>query len=462
MKMRLLPVLIFMITTQVVNAQYGDIINGDFENWWSDTVAVEPQQWITSSTQEFAENIEISDDAQNGNSALYAETVVNLDDDTIGGYAILGSVDDGDFRGVPYSSDVNMFTGHFQYDIMAGDTGFVLVLLTNNGNAVGIAQQQFTGSQSGWLQVDIPILALSTPDSVWVGCASSNVITGEGVTPGSWIMMDNFSLSGPGNADPIPNGDFENWNYTIAEDPVNFATANFYSELFGSTSAAKTVDAQAGSFAIELTTTLVNDDTVQGVLTNGDVVDFGNDHGQPYGAMPTNFTGYYKYSMAGTDSAFVGVAFYAGGLELAVALLAIDADASAYTAFDIPISLSSQPDSMLVLATSGVNIGSALILDELHLTGGDVSVAEQAVQNHHLLYPNPASDRVEVIWNHAGGKGAFMLIDLEGRTVFHEAYGDLPGGLQKKAINLPELPAGVYLYRIDGAAEAISGKLVIE
>jgi hypothetical protein len=93
-----------------------------------------------------------------------------------------------------------------------------------------------------------------------------------------------------------------------------------------------------------------------------------------------------------------------------------------------------------------------------------VGVEEDPTLPYHLVagvpFPHPASDQVNVPFQVSQPQTvAFSLYDLQGRQVLAPVQQWVSGPAQV-ALSLSGLAQGVYLYRIQGAGPAVTGKLV--
>jgi hypothetical protein len=79
------------------------------------------------------------------------------------------------------------------------------------------------------------------------------------------------------------------------------------------------------------------------------------------------------------------------------------------------------------------------------------------------VQPNPATDRVEVVFGLNGGLTAKIdLLDLTGQVVRTIARKTLAAGIQREFISLSELPAGAYLLRVTDETGAVGMKRLVK
>lgn len=177
----------------------------------------------------------------------------------------------------------------------------------------------------------------------------------------------------------IQNPGFENWSIqTLYSDPTGFTSSNlqtFY--LGGAPNVTKVGNAQQGSFAARMETTLIDGDTISGSLAIGTPSQFGFDGGTPYTGVPDTVVVYAKYNIMAGDTAFVGVAFKSNGNVVGQALRTVTGSASNWTRIATPVQyLNTQIDTLVAFMSSsnvynsqGIIAGSYLEIDNIQLIG---------------------------------------------------------------------------------------------
>jgi hypothetical protein len=79
------------------------------------------------------------------------------------------------------------------------------------------------------------------------------------------------------------------------------------------------------------------------------------------------------------------------------------------------------------------------------------------------VQPNPATDRLEVIFGMGGGTAVTIdLLDLTGKVVRTMARKTMVSGVQREFITLSELPAGAYLLRVTDDSGAMGMKRLVK
>jgi hypothetical protein len=234
-----------------------------------------------------------------------------------------------------------------------------------------------------------------------------------------FLVLLSFLFSATLLAQNIPNAGFENWQnvapYNV-EEPVGWVTSNILGASMGLTpNATKVTDSHSGSYAMRLETVSVPG----GDALVGSAVCMGGLTGKP-----VKVTGYYKATFMGNDIGGVGIFIRAdNGMAIAGGELDIEANASSYTYFEMPIEYfvpGMEPDSfnlVLFASTDELTPGSVIYFDDLTFDGvsavGKPSVRESKVST----WPNPASDQLQVSAPVAWGELSLKVIGQNGMPV---------------------------------------------
>ena len=89
-------------------------------------------------------------------------------------------------------------------------------------------------------------------------------------------------------------------------------------------------------------------------------------------------------------------------------------------------------------------------------SAADLPIQESPAQ----VFPNPASGQLSIAWEKANGPATLQLFDLQGREAFS---CPLQAGHGTASVQLPALPAGLYLYRLRSqSGHQASGKIMLE
>ncbi len=443
--MRKVFTFLFLTTYLGVYAQT-TIPNGDFENWTSQSY-----ENLDDYFTDVSRNASISDtvsttrstDRFSGNYSVRLETRESIYGDTL-----LGFFTSGDFEnnGFPYTQSPDSIVGYYKSDVKTGDTAIMILRFSSLGNVFHTEVNTFTGSQSNWTRFAFPIRLSSTPDSMFIGAASSNAINEVGVTFGSWIMLDSLHLVGSGITQQLPNPSFENWSTTTFETPDSWTTTNGASSAQNVYAATKSADSKVGSYALRLETIEVFDDTI-GLISNGT---FGRDSivgGIPFNAMADTLVGYYKYTPNGTDTAAMGLTFSKNQLELA-RIFETFTSTSTYTQFKIPFSLLQAPDTLRIdlVASARENVlGSVLFIDDLRLNSIINSLDKELTELRDLkLYPNPSTEYLSISFQSLKTNIELEIVDAIGR-VYQSDTATV--GQSSVKIATSSLPFGIYYVR---------------
>ncbi|MBN2766882.1 MAG: leucine-rich repeat protein [Paludibacteraceae bacterium] len=277
--------------------------------------------------------------------------------------------------GMPYTEIPTGIQGFYKYNRDAGDSGTMIVAFSKNGVNIGSYYYSFIGLHEEFVPFNCafePVLTES-PDSVIVAFASGSMM---GTLEGSVLVVDNISFDGV-TAQPVwLNGDFENWEEVIREQPDAWYVDNGNRDGI----ATKSTDAYRGTYAIELKTLWSerNDEMKMGSVMSGfypqcpEGEDCKPICGQPYQQQTDVLEFYYKYSPSGVDRASVGLFFKTtGGFGDWQAGLMLE-PASEFTLAEVPFNLGFVPDSVIIQFQSSewntlseANIGSTLVIDNV-------------------------------------------------------------------------------------------------
>lgn len=306
----------------LLNAVYPqNIPNGGFENWEMRFLYEEPVWWNTGNQESFMSGEQTAlktTDSYSGNLALRIETVTSTED-TLFGYAFCnGRITSGDLGdtlyfdgGIPISAAPDSLFGYFKFNFAINDTGFVLISFKSGGNIISQNFYQLNGTQSTYTRLGFRIETMvETPDTALVAFACSNP---DHPIPGGWIQVD--SLWFGGIADTIWNADFELWEESSYQEPINWFTTNLFSYLFGGDIAATpTADAHSGDFALRLEaiqTMIPADEGLTEAVAGFAIPYFGDmDFREslptfPVGFNPSRLIGFYKFEPLLNDTAML-------------------------------------------------------------------------------------------------------------------------------------------------------------
>lgn len=418
-------VLVFF--TCVLQAQV--IQNRGFEEW--DSLEVENLNGYESSVYEavFAvdsSNVVKTNDALIGNYAIHLQTVAN-NEDTLFAYIINGDID-GLSGGQAYNQRPDSLIGFYKYNVEPGDTALIVLSFRHDTTENGTAMALITGSQGAYIRFALPISWSDTlaPDSLIFAAASSNAINEFGITPGSELFLDGLQLINAlgDTLNPILNADFENWTMKTSFIPSEWfsSLSDPYSIMIEAVK--RTNDAYSGNYAIELTTHIVDGDTMLGYVATYDWMDFSG--GDAFSRQIDTLFGYYKYFPQATDSASVFMRFYNASDTTSRGML-LGASQN-YSLFELPFNLNFIPDVVQIgfLSSTGrpsnVADGSRLIIDEIDFRICDLPDAPLSLVGDTLACEN--SQMLQYVAGAATGATSFKWVLPTGFAFSGDSIGD--------------------------------------
>ncbi len=441
--------LFYLLTLGTVSfAQLGNIPNGGFENWTTQTLYDYPTQWGNSNAEEWSGTptvIQSSDAAVGLFSCELTSVTVGSENDTVIGYVYHGTIGQGGpDGGVPYTDLFDEVRFQFKSDLAVGDSVYMIMMRFASGVMVEmVALPAASGTNSTWTQGSIPVSS-TLQDELFIGFVVGDVMNGINPSPGSWVRIDDVQLHNTGSqVTALPDPSFEQWTSQTVETPDNWFTMNEMLSGQGLNNANKTTDANSGSFAIEMTTQQnMNGDTISSFISWGPL-DFNAMGGPflpaPYNATPTTFSGSYKYVPANGDmSAGIQIIFFEAGVQIGTHIQPFSATVG-YNTFSSPLTIVGTPDSIVFAAFAGENPGSVLTLDDLAFSGGDVGLNDIA-QAEGFIYPNPAR---QFINTELEGEYSVEITDLSGNIVLSKEKQN-----NHTPINIGNLSNGAYLIRL--------------
>lgn len=285
-----------------------------------------------------------------------------------------------------------------------------------------------------------------------------------------------FIFLNPVWAQPIPNGDFENWTnvggYLVPDAWDNPNSVTSSSGLY--TCEKGTTWAPHGSAYLKLTSRLVGSSTVRAyaVCSKYDIVTKKPTSGFPFTGRPAHLTGKWKYAMTGTDTGKVIVLFTRwnsttnqreniGGAEYDFSDMVPN-----WASFAIPLTYFStaMPDTAIIGFTpsnKSITNGTFVYIDSLNFYGVASAVSNTAYSKYHMtLYPNPAKDNITVDLGMAATNDVKLwVVDLYGRVMTEAA---LTAGKRTYPISVKTIPAGLYFVKLQIGEETQTQRLVLE
>lgn len=263
----------------------------------------------------------------------------------------------------------------------------------------------------------------------------------------------------------IPNSGFENWVPNPGyEDPQGWGTLNLLTAFGNPVSVSKdSVSPYAGSYSMKVETIVLTNnpspadlkDTF-GTAFTGNVSFAGQVLGFAYANRPANLTFYYKYAPNNNDSAYAFVLLSKWNNAnskrdtIGFGLFNISGTVSSYTLASLTINYSGQfagvaPDTAMINFSPCADInpqpGSALYVDELSFSGGNVGIAE-VKEALVALYPNPAVNELNITVSNET-YNSVNIHDVNGKLL-----SSTPLVNKSAQIALTGFESGTYFYQI--------------
>lgn len=319
------------------------IPNNDFENW-KNNIIVNPGKWqtfgkITQVTPGFSGNFAIRIERDPVNSDAPGAILYG----TPQGNAVSG--------GIPFAGRPDSLVGYFKYNIVTGDSAWILFALKLNGIPVSSDTGYFTGTDTAKFKriaFKVTYLSGEIPDSLIIAVTSTNP---NSRFTGSYIIVD--SLHFTNTALTIPNGGFETWVNDTDAEPVNWYTSNKYYLSNPALPVTKTTDSYSGNYALRIENVNYVNGLAVAFAFAGPQSNNGPLPGFPVSERKLFLEGYYKYYPQNNDSLMIGVIMFNKGTRIGSGFFQSKTPKSSYTHFVMPIYYSygytGTPDSATVL-----------------------------------------------------------------------------------------------------------------
>lgn len=471
----LLSFLIIAFSAMSQNA----IPNGNLESWSSSTYEYPENYFFNSNIDMFLHgggqpfNVEKTTDAYHGSYAVKLTSQAISNSDTAFGYVLNVDPKDGDpstwVGGIPISGTPTGIRGYYKYNVATADSATVIVSFNKNGASIGAYILKIGGIETNYTLFDLNFTpALSdVPDSVVIGFASSDVMSGDNGVDGSILFIDSVSFKGITVQPPLMNGDFENWQIQSAERPDNWYVE---SDLY---SANKSSDAYKGDYSIELITRAGTDNSGNPKARSTEIsTGYWDENcncmqgGYPFSNNLDTLEFWYKYDAAGNDSAIVFLEFRFMGTPVWGIQKVLYPSAS-YQHAELPfVIMMTSVDTVTVNVTSSywnnenpIHIGSTLLIDEIQFKSEPVYTGIQNVTNDNnvIIYPNPASEHF-VISGLNSDNNRIEIYNITGSLV----YVTYSKNQNSKSIDISNFIKGVYFVKIMDGNKFYTEKLVVK
>ena len=458
-----------VIITFAIQAQ-NPIPNGDFETWTSGTYNYPLGYPYTSNRQNFMRyslpfNELRTTDSYHGTYAVEMMTNATAAD-TSGGYFVNTPDTEGMswHGGFPYTQTPTGVRGYYKYNVATADSGLVLAAFSKNGSSIGMYFFKVGGVKTDYTLFDFkfdPPLPMA-PDSVIFAATSSNFLKFNGL-PGSTLLIDSVSFTGVASQPALLNGDFESWQSETLYKPTGW-----YMEEQGT---QRTSDAFSGNWAVELTTTLGNENNAPAARTGRISTGYYSNScncmkgGLPYALSQDILEFQYKYTPAvPTDKANIFLSFKKNGLNIYGTGQELDPSTD-YKYVEIPFNMGGMiPDTMMIEIQSSLwsnkttdYVGAVLKIDDLNLKSQLTGIKSETTNNIISLYPNPSSGKVKIRLSDSKllDNGQIEIYNMTGKKVYGSEIK-----IQNSDIDLTALPNGIYIVKIYDGVTVNTSKFV--
>ena len=386
MKKHLLIILAFLCSGFLFSQS---VPNGGFENW--NTVTYDDPLFYQTSNMHGNNGAQGTVNAEKTNDSWHGNHAIKLTTKLVGNDTVFAYMADGDpgknppQGGHPYNQSPTGIRFHYKSNIMPGDSSLVLLMFKKAGVLIGQYMWAIHSSQSSYtlFSKNLSPALPTNPDTVVIGIASSFPFGGNRGTPGTMIQVDSINFTGVVSQPIGFNGDLENWQSITNSQIIgwqvngNNQNANY-----------QTSDKYSGSYALELQTqpsSFGGGSVRPSYATTG----YFTNNGPPKGGLPFSnqidtLVFYYKYLPADpNDSAVISMSFSKNNVNIWGVQKYLGVSGG-YQMVQIPINISSTPDTMIINLTSSKYMpgpfpqsftGSDFKIDNMYLKSQKIPVA---------------------------------------------------------------------------------------
>ncbi len=260
----------------------------------------------------------------------------------------------------------------------------------------------------------------------------------------------------------IPNAGFEMWSSMGSyENPNGWSTMNDLTTNLSVYTATKGTPGSPGSSYLMLTSKTVGPTVVNGIAVSGtfDPVSQQPTSGFPFTGQPQSLTGKWQHMIYGSSQGSVSAVLTRwdvasnSRVTVATASKTLSGMAMSWASFTIPFvyTETNAPDTcIIVLKASGTSPTNQdyLYVDNLAFSGNVAGIPELKNQDKFSVYPNPASDLLNVAVDNLEVGSCFVeFINEAGQIVLSKA-AELSKDHHNFSIEVGNLPKGVYLTKI--------------
>lgn len=464
------------VTESAVDSFFNNMIRGEIPNWdfenWDTFIAQVPVGYYAwgnvqrVSSYDGSHAVKLS--PYTGDGALYQTSYLV---DVISTASSIGQIR----GGTPFTARPDSLIIYLNYDISAGDTGYVMFGFRSGGNITTIDRFPIAGSTGGnFVRSSFPISyqTADIPDSALLGITNSYPYGGVSSST-STISFDNISFAG--TSQNLPNADFENWVNDTVILPQSWPLQQFSHGNGWPIPYKRTTDSYSGRYALEID----NDTAYQ---SDGITVDAGRiiqniiKPGFPLFHKPSSLNGYFKYFPDGNDSLVIQYFGFYHDSIISFQQFICDTLVSRFTPFVIPIGYvnGAIPDSAgLSISSTGRHLhgNTRLIIDDLSFDGfispfyDSVQIISQITEvgKHPLsvrVFPNPSSSVLHLELNDVSEESIEVNVaDMDGRTLKRLTQAT-SAGINNFGLDVSSLPAGMYVLCVKGSQMLSSVRFV--
>lgn len=275
----------------------------------------------------------------------------------------------------------------------------------------------------------------------------------------------------------IPNSGFENWtNFGSYEDANGWISHNATAAFQGIFPCVKVSPGQTGNYCVSLVTnTYMPSGSMAGIIFSGQPILPTSPSGQkfrgfPHTTRPLTLDGFCMHRSPLSNSN-CQITVYATKWNpnnnsrdtICYMTSVFSGTVNSWTPFSINLSAGyksmNNPDSCLITMKSNINtfnlsssIGDFLTVDNLSFNGIMTSISEIKNKDIVYVYPNPASQEINVISNN-NNLSEILILDNFGKLILKT---------DRTTIDISNLCKGIYVLKITDTKNSVWKKLIIE
>ncbi|MCC6844170.1 MAG: T9SS type A sorting domain-containing protein [Saprospiraceae bacterium] len=432
----------------------------NFEDWQKYDLYEEPAVYETANFQSyfstFSPNV-TKVKGPVGNAIRLENKRAMFDTTIIPGLIYLGDLVNLPNGGFPFTKVPDSLGGLIRYNMVANDTGFLVLIFKRTGIPVSFNVFPIVGQQNQFTRFSLPLIPSGiAPDTVFFLLASGNL---DNPKEGSFIELEELTF--PNTLSQMPNHDFEKWEDVSFEEPEQWASTNLISALLRlPQTVVKSTDANEGNYSLQLEHRQINKLGINlsaGFCTIGETGS-GQATALPFKATKLKVSYSYKYEPKGLDTAWVVIRAVRynpqiGGRELVHIYAAPLQSTRSYTSIDhTSPAFIKESDSIYVEIYAGnfypgmpadkigkPKPGSKLWIDNLVVRPTSENSIDNT-QNQITISPQPAKDFMEIRVEEP--ILSYRILDASGKSI--EFVGTYSSFDSTNRINISHLDPGSY------------------